>query len=202
MLQPYRPGRIPIVFIHGLRSSPLAWLKDINEVWGDPELRERYQVWIYMYPTGKPLPLNGRHAARGPRRAAADDRPGPWRPDARPDGAGRPQHGGADREDDAAGERRRHLAAVQQPSARPAPRRARPARGAAASLLLPPRALGGPRGLHRDAASRQRDGRPVDRPGHRSADPDAEGDPVALPDIARGQRPRCLHAPDARAEAE
>jgi pimeloyl-ACP methyl ester carboxylesterase len=56
MLQPYRPGKIPIVFVHGLRSTPLAWLKVINEVWGDPALREHYQVWLYMYPTGKPLP--------------------------------------------------------------------------------------------------------------------------------------------------
>jgi pimeloyl-ACP methyl ester carboxylesterase len=56
MLHPYQPGKIPIVFVHGLRSSPLAWLKDINEVWGDPVLRERYQVWLYMYPTGEPLP--------------------------------------------------------------------------------------------------------------------------------------------------
>ena len=56
MLHPYRPGKIPIVFVHGLRSTPLAWLKVINEVWGDPVLRDRYQVWLYMYPTGKPLP--------------------------------------------------------------------------------------------------------------------------------------------------
>ena len=50
------PGKIPIVFVHGLRSTPLAWLKVINEIWGDPTLRERYQVWLYMYPTGKPIP--------------------------------------------------------------------------------------------------------------------------------------------------
>ena len=25
-------------------------------IWGDPVLRERYQVWLYMYPTGKPIP--------------------------------------------------------------------------------------------------------------------------------------------------
>jgi pimeloyl-ACP methyl ester carboxylesterase len=56
MLHPYRPGRIPIVFVHGLRSTPLEWLKVINEIWGDSALRERYQVWLYMYPTGKPIP--------------------------------------------------------------------------------------------------------------------------------------------------
>jgi pimeloyl-ACP methyl ester carboxylesterase len=56
MLHPYRPGKIPIVFVHGLRSSPEAWLEIINEIWGDPVLRERFQVWLYMYPSGEPLP--------------------------------------------------------------------------------------------------------------------------------------------------
>ncbi len=55
MLHPYRPGKIPVVFVHGLRSSPLAFMKVINEIWGDPVLRERYQVWLFMYPTGVPF---------------------------------------------------------------------------------------------------------------------------------------------------
>ena len=55
LLHPYQPGKIPIVFIHGLRSSPLAWLKVINAIYGDPILRERYQVWLDMYPTGGPV---------------------------------------------------------------------------------------------------------------------------------------------------
>jgi pimeloyl-ACP methyl ester carboxylesterase len=56
LLHPYQPGKIPVVFVHGLRSSPLAWLKVINAIYGDPILRERYQVWLYMYPTGGPVP--------------------------------------------------------------------------------------------------------------------------------------------------
>jgi pimeloyl-ACP methyl ester carboxylesterase len=55
MLNPYRPGKIPLVFVHGLRSSPLAFMKVINEIWGDPALRDRYQVWLFMYPTGVPF---------------------------------------------------------------------------------------------------------------------------------------------------
>jgi pimeloyl-ACP methyl ester carboxylesterase len=56
LLHPYQPGKIPIVFVHGLRSSPLAWLKVIDAIYGDPVLRERYQVWLYMYPSGEPIP--------------------------------------------------------------------------------------------------------------------------------------------------
>ncbi len=56
--EPYDPGRIPVVLVHGLWSSPLtfAWLA--NEIRGDPELRARYQLWFYAYPTGTSLVLN------------------------------------------------------------------------------------------------------------------------------------------------
>lgn len=58
MLHPYIPGRIPVIFVHGLRSSPAAWLKVMNEIRGDPNLRDRYQVWLFMYPTGTPFPYS------------------------------------------------------------------------------------------------------------------------------------------------
>ncbi len=57
MLHPYERGKIPVVLIHGLGSSPKAWGKVVNELRGDPGLRERYQFWIYMYPTGNPFVL-------------------------------------------------------------------------------------------------------------------------------------------------
>ncbi len=58
MLHPYEPGKIPVVLIHGLGSSPLAWGRVVNQLRGDPELRARYQFWIYMYPTGIPFLLS------------------------------------------------------------------------------------------------------------------------------------------------
>ncbi|MEO0649369.1 MAG: alpha/beta fold hydrolase [Planctomycetota bacterium] len=58
MLQPYDPERIPLLLVHGLWSSPLAWIEVINEVYGDDELREAYQVWLYLYPTGLEIPDN------------------------------------------------------------------------------------------------------------------------------------------------
>ncbi len=58
MAQPYDPNRIPVILVHGLWSSPLTWIWAINEIWGDPVLRARYQVWIYAYPTGLPIVLN------------------------------------------------------------------------------------------------------------------------------------------------
>ncbi len=55
MLQPYDPGKIPVVFVHGLMSSPSTWANVFNGLMGDPELRARYQFWFFRYPTGNPV---------------------------------------------------------------------------------------------------------------------------------------------------
>jgi pimeloyl-ACP methyl ester carboxylesterase len=54
MLQPYDPDRTPLIFVHGLISTPQMWRNVINEVEKDPELRGRYQCWVFGYPTGNP----------------------------------------------------------------------------------------------------------------------------------------------------
>ncbi len=55
MLDPYMPGKIPVVFVHGLMSSPEAWDNAMNDLRGDPELRKRYQFWMFFYSTGNPI---------------------------------------------------------------------------------------------------------------------------------------------------
>lgn len=55
MSQPFQPDKIPIVFVHGLMSSPPTWLPMLNNLMGDPELRKHYQFWFFMYPTGNPI---------------------------------------------------------------------------------------------------------------------------------------------------
>ena len=55
MLQPYETGKIPVVFVHGLMSSPMTWLQMLNNLMGDEEIREHYQFWFFMYPTGNPI---------------------------------------------------------------------------------------------------------------------------------------------------
>src|SRR5207248_1590072 len=54
-LQPYDPDRIPLVFVHCLVSSPFTWVKTINGLQADPEIRKRYQFWVFAYPTGNPI---------------------------------------------------------------------------------------------------------------------------------------------------
>ncbi|RIX85256.1 esterase/lipase family protein [Acidovorax cavernicola] len=58
LMQPYDPKRRTIVMLHGLASSPEAWINVANEVLGDETLRRRYQIWQVYYPTNAPLPLN------------------------------------------------------------------------------------------------------------------------------------------------
>jgi len=52
-LQPYRPGKIPVVLVHGTASSPARWAELINELNGDPKIRERFQIWLFIYDSGR-----------------------------------------------------------------------------------------------------------------------------------------------------
>ena len=55
MVQPYEPGKIPVIMVHGLWSSPITWLQMFNDLRSQPELQARYQFWFYLYPTGQPF---------------------------------------------------------------------------------------------------------------------------------------------------
>jgi pimeloyl-ACP methyl ester carboxylesterase len=54
-LHPYRPGRVPVVLVHGTASSPARWADLVNEVQNDPALRERVQIWLFIYNTSNPI---------------------------------------------------------------------------------------------------------------------------------------------------
>jgi len=58
MLRPYAPGKIPLVFVHGLAASPVAFVQAINQFQNDPELSARYQFWVFLYPTGRTIVLS------------------------------------------------------------------------------------------------------------------------------------------------
>ncbi|RPI78941.1 MAG: alpha/beta fold hydrolase [Planctomycetaceae bacterium] len=54
-LEPYQPGKIPVVFVHGLMSSPRTWIDTANDLRANPEFNARYQIWAFDYATGKPF---------------------------------------------------------------------------------------------------------------------------------------------------
>lgn len=57
-LRPYRPGKIPIVLVHGTASSPARWAELVNELEGDRNIREKYQIWAFMYDSANPIPYS------------------------------------------------------------------------------------------------------------------------------------------------
>ncbi|VVE12162.1 esterase/lipase family protein [Pandoraea anhela] len=58
LMQPFDPGRRVILMLHGLASSPEAWVNLANEIQGDATLREHFQVWQVYYPTNAPILVN------------------------------------------------------------------------------------------------------------------------------------------------
>ena len=57
-LHPYRPGKIPVVLVHGTGSSPARWAEMINELEGDSRIREKYQIWVFLYDSGNLIPYS------------------------------------------------------------------------------------------------------------------------------------------------
>jgi len=57
LIRPYEPAKIPVVMVHGLISTPLAWIPMLNELLRDPVISSNYQFILYMYPTGVTIPI-------------------------------------------------------------------------------------------------------------------------------------------------
>jgi pimeloyl-ACP methyl ester carboxylesterase len=57
-MQPYDPNKRILLMVHGLASSPEAWVNVANELMGDEELRQHFQIWQFYYPTNMPIALN------------------------------------------------------------------------------------------------------------------------------------------------
>jgi pimeloyl-ACP methyl ester carboxylesterase len=55
LMQPYSPGKIPVVFVHGTASSPVWWAEMWNTLRADPVIREHYQFWMFNYASGNPI---------------------------------------------------------------------------------------------------------------------------------------------------
>lgn len=68
MTEPYRPGKIPVVFVHGTASNPVWWVEMFNTLRFDPLIREKYQFWYFVYTSNKAVAFSAselRDALRG-----------------------------------------------------------------------------------------------------------------------------------------
>ena len=55
MFRPHRPGRIPVLFVHGLASDPYTWLALYNDLMANETIRRRCEFVFWFYPTGQPI---------------------------------------------------------------------------------------------------------------------------------------------------
>ena len=57
-VEPYRRGRIPVVFVHGTASSAGRWANMLNDLSNRSSLRDRFQYWFFFYETNNPIPYS------------------------------------------------------------------------------------------------------------------------------------------------
>lgn len=62
-MQPFEADKIPVVFVHGTFSSPVAWAEMVNSLRSDPVIAQKYQFWNFFYDSGKRIGLSGRELA-------------------------------------------------------------------------------------------------------------------------------------------
>lgn len=60
LMEAYDPAKEPLIMIHGLYATPLIWARISNELWADPAIRTRYQIWHYHYNTSAPALYSAR----------------------------------------------------------------------------------------------------------------------------------------------
>lgn len=58
LLDPYDPEKIPLLMVHGLQSTPLAFAELVKSLRREPEFRKRYQIWQFHYASGTPVLVN------------------------------------------------------------------------------------------------------------------------------------------------
>ena len=71
LFEPYQPGKVPVVLIHGLFSEPTTWNTMVGDLQACPSFVERFQIWTFRYPTGQGF-LQSAAALRRELRATAD----------------------------------------------------------------------------------------------------------------------------------
>jgi pimeloyl-ACP methyl ester carboxylesterase len=54
-LQPYKKGRIPVIFVHGTASSPVWWAEMWNTLSADPVIRKNFQFAFFFYNSSLPI---------------------------------------------------------------------------------------------------------------------------------------------------
>jgi triacylglycerol esterase/lipase EstA (alpha/beta hydrolase family) len=70
-VSPHRPGRIPVVFVHGTASSAGRWADLVNDLLSDPRIRNNFEFWFFTYDTGNPIAYSASRLRQALRAAVA-----------------------------------------------------------------------------------------------------------------------------------
>ena len=84
LVQVYDRKKIPIVFVHGLRSVPQMWLPVMAALESDPVLRGKFQFWVFAYPDGDPIAYSALQLRRALENLIYRSIPGPGHGDHQP----------------------------------------------------------------------------------------------------------------------
>ncbi len=60
LMERYDPDKEPLIMVHGLLDSTLAWADLTNALRADEKIRRRYQIWHFLYNTSAPALYSGR----------------------------------------------------------------------------------------------------------------------------------------------
>ncbi|MFO0910977.1 MAG: hypothetical protein U0794_22010 [Isosphaeraceae bacterium] len=52
LMEPYQPGKVVVVFVHGLLDNPYVFSDAVADLGGRPGFLDHYQVAVFRYPTG------------------------------------------------------------------------------------------------------------------------------------------------------
>ena len=69
--EPYTPGLIPVVFVHGTNSSNGRWADMVNDLENDASVNRHYQFWFFTYDSGNPIAYSAMLLRRALRDAVA-----------------------------------------------------------------------------------------------------------------------------------
>lgn len=53
LVEPYQPGKVPVILVHGLLSNPFTWMQTLTDLESNPWYVENFQTLVFRYPSGQ-----------------------------------------------------------------------------------------------------------------------------------------------------
>lgn len=53
LIEPYQPGKVPVILVHGLLSNPFTWMQTLTDLESNSWYVENFQTLVFRYPSGQ-----------------------------------------------------------------------------------------------------------------------------------------------------